>query len=145
MDEYDLTSIDEEIDAHLFAAFTPENDGALKAHTANVLIGNIPAKRLNDCVGEEFQLFSYYCKKIQFEDGKSGRLISIFGRNVKYTAGKRGLSSPCAYTTTSLKVYDALRKISMVYGEKLSENGVPVRIRMNKLENDQKAYTLEVV
>ncbi len=139
MDDYDLDlafkdSVDL-FDEKIAAVFAPE-EPSLQAFTANVLIGNIPAKRLNDCVSDSFRLFSYYSKTIKMPDGKQGKLITLFGKKQ---------SQPCAYTTTSLKVYDALKKIAMVYGQSLPEKGVEVRIRMNKLDNDSKAYTLEVV
>ncbi len=146
MDGNDFEYLNEDADFDLFdekiaAAFAPE-ETSLQAFTANVLIGNVPAKRLNDCVGEGFRLFCYYAKKIKLPDGKEGKLITLFG---KKDAGRYHSPEPCAYTTTSLKVYDALKKIAMVYGQNLTEKGVNVRIRMNKLDNDSKAYTLEVV
>ncbi len=140
MDGNDFEYLDAETDFDFFdekiaAAFAPE-EPSLQAFIANVLIGNVPANRLNDCVGENFRLFCYYSKTIKMPDGKQGKLITIFGKKK---------TQPCAYTTTSLKVYDALKKIAMVYGQSLPEKGVDVRIRMNKLDNDSKAYTLEVV
>lgn len=146
METNDFEYLDNETDFDLFderiaAVFAPE-EPSLQAFTANVLIGNIPAKRLNDSVGEGFRLFSFYSKKIKLPDGKEGKLITLFG---KKETGKLSASEPCAYTTTSIKVYDALKKIAMVYGKCLTEKGVNVRIRMNKLDNDSKAYTLEVI
>lgn len=116
MEGNDFEFMNDEMDADLFderiaAAFAPE-EPSLQAFTANVLIGNIPAKRLNDCVGEDFRLFCYYSKKINLPDGKSGKLITLFGKRIEKEYGKRGTAEPCAYTTTSLKVYDALKKIS---------------------------------
>ena len=139
MDDYDLDLAFEDsvdlFDERIAAAFATE-EPSLQAYTANVLIGNIPAKRLNDCVGDSFRLFSYYSKQIKMPDGKQGNLVTLFGKKQ---------TEPCAYTTTSLKVYEAMKKIAMVYGQSLPKKGVEVRIRMNKLDNDSKAYTLEVV
>ena len=74
-DESDVDFFDERI----AAVYAPE-EPSLQAFTANVLIGNIPAKRLNDCVGDSFRLFSYYSKQIRLPDGKQGKLITLFGK-----------------------------------------------------------------
>lgn len=131
MDDEQELKLDEKIQA----VFAPD-DRELNAYMVNTLLEHIPAAKLHDNIGTVFTLYGYYSKKVKFSDGKSGRITFLFGRNMDDTA-------PCAYTTASDKVYDALRTIAMVYDNKFV-HGVKVKIRMNTHENG-KSYTLKVV
>jgi hypothetical protein len=112
-------------------------DSGLKAFAANVLIGNIPAKKVNESVGDSFKMYGYYVKNFKFkENSREGKYTVMFG-----TCG----GEPCAYSTASDKIYEAVLKIVCVYGEPSNwQNGIDVKIRMNTADNDMKAYSLEI-
>ena len=142
-EDYSLSFSDEvTTEEKIQCVFSDTQSHEMKAYAANVLIGNVPAKKLSDGVGDEFMLCGFHFKTFRFKDSddnradRHGRFITLFGL-------KEG--SPCAYVTTSDKVYEALTKIIVVYGEPAKwKSDVPVRIRMNALENG-KAYSLEVI
>ena len=116
----------------------PSNESMqMKAYAANVLIGNVPAKKVSDCVGDVFNLCGFYVKDVLFrESNKKGTYTYMFGKKDNV---------PCAYCTSSEKVYDALKKIIIIYGEpKVWKQSIKIKIRMNT-ENDSKAYSLELV
>lgn len=123
-------------DEKIQAIFSKEQPREIKAFAANILIGNIPAKKLNDNVGDTFELRGFFVKQVKFKDNHNGRYVTLFGYSE---------TTLCAYVTTSDKVYDSLSKIVVVYGKPdIWKNGVKVRIRMNEIENG-KAYCLEVL
>jgi len=111
--------------------------GELKAYAANVLIGNVPAKKVNECVGEGFTLYGFHAKKVKFKNsGRDGMYTVMFGTSDK------GI---CAYWSASDKIYESLINILYVYGDVSQwENGIPVKIRMNEVSNG-KAYCLEII
>lgn len=127
----------EEVSEKIQSVFADNQTREIKAYAANVLIGHIPAKKVNESVGDTFELCGFHTKLFRFKDEHDGRFVTLFG----YTAQK----NPCSYVTTSDKIYDALIKIVIVYGTPATwNNGIMVKIRMNTLENG-KAYSLEVL
>jgi len=138
-DEYAL-SFSEEVNsgiAEKIRSVFSNADNDTKAFAANVLIGNVPAKNVNDSVGETFTLCGYYVKDTTFRDSeRKGKYTVLLGRND---------NQPCAYATSSSKVYEAVMKIVAVYGEPSAwSSGIGVKIRMNTSDN-VKAYSLEVL
>ena len=115
-------------------------DSDLKRYAANVLIGNASARRLSDAVNQEFQLYGFHVKDATFEAGKKGHIIYLFGM----CSVQRSIRL-CAYSTTSEKVYYALKVIASLYGNSMGKDGVHVKILMNALDNDSKSYSLEVL
>jgi hypothetical protein len=115
------------------------HDNKLKAFAANVLIGNIPAKKINESVGEEFILFGFHVKSFKFKDNKKdGKYTVLFGT-------VKGGNMSCAYCSSSDKIYEAVMKILYIYGDVTNwDGGLPVKIRMNIIDGG-KAYCLEVV
>jgi hypothetical protein len=112
--------------------------GELKAYAANVLIGNIPAKKVNESVGCEFKLCGFHAKKFTYKESKRDGVYTImFGisSNDKF----------CAYCCASEKIYESLLHILYVYGD-ISRwgSGISVKIRMNDV-GDVKAYCLEII
>lgn len=140
-DDYSLSfseEVNDEFASKVQAVFPDATAHELKAYSANVLIGNIPAKKLNECVGESFLLCGFYAKNVKFKDKRIGKYTLMFGRCVN--------NKPCSYATTSDKIYDALVKIIAVYGDATAwKQGITVKIRMNNIDNDSKAYSLEVI
>lgn len=139
-DEYTFDT-DFDVDFDKLNALFSDSDNSMKAFTANVLIGNLPSKRLNECIGETFILAGFYCKETKFRDDKKGFLTTIFGKVN---------NEPCAYSTTSEKVLDALKKICVVFGKPDNWNdSVNVRIRKDDVQKSDgtstTAYTLEVL
>lgn len=123
-------------DPILDSIYPNNNYSELKPFIANVLIGNISAKRLNNSIGYKFTLYGFHAKQVTFSDDKIGRITTIFGITDN--------NELCAYSTTSDKVLTACRIISSVFGDELTKNGIPVIIREKK--NDKgTSYTLEVV
>jgi hypothetical protein len=118
------------------SAFGGEND-ALKKYAANVLIGNIAAKKVNENVGDEFTMYGFHAKKFKYKDNnRDGVYTIMFG----YFNGES-----CAYCSSSDKIYESIMSILYVYGDVSNwKNGVTVRIRMNTISNG-KAYCLEIV
>lgn len=120
------------------SAFATTN-ADLKKYAANVLIGNTSACRLSDAVNQEFQLYGFHAKDASFESQKKGHIIYLFGMKEKPSA------QLCAYSTTSEKVYYALKVIASLYGNNMGKDGVHVKILMNAHDNDAKSYSLEVI
>lgn len=135
LDDYGF-SFSEEADAKLDAVFGDSEADDLKAYAANVLIGNIPVQRVTNHVGLTFQLHGFHARNARFSDNRTGKYTILFGRMD---------GQPCAYATTSDKMYSAVMAIIAVYGTPAGwKNGVKVRIRMNQ-QNENKDYTLEVI
>lgn len=138
-DDFGLSFSDDEFDDKIQAVFSEHEGDDIRSFAANVIIGNIPAKRLNENVGAKFGLSGCYIKDIQFtKNNKKGKYIIMFGRD------DEGL---CAYCSTSDKVFDALSAIISTYGRP-SEwvKSVNVKIKANVIdENGRKAYSLEVL
>jgi hypothetical protein len=111
----------------------------LKAYAANVLIGNIPAKKVSEYVGDEFMLCGFHGKKVKFKDsGREGMFTVMFGTD-------RNNGNCCAYCSASDKIYESVMKILYIYGDVSNwKLGIAVRIRMNEVEGG-KAYCLEIV
>ncbi len=127
----------EEIYAPELDAIYPNNNySELKLYIANVLIGNISAKRLYRSIGDKFTLYGFNAKQATFDENKTGKITTIFGVTEK--------NELCAYSTTSDRVYTACKIIASVYGDELARNGVPVVICEKKNEKSI-SYTLEVV
>ncbi len=132
-------SFSDEFNDKIQAVFSDNEGDDIRAFAANVIIGNIPAKKLSENIGHEFGLSGYYVKETQFkESNRKGKYIIMFGRN------SEGL---CAYSSTSEKVYDALSAIISAYGKPSTwRKTVNVRIRMNSIdENGGKTYSLTVL
>ena len=119
-----------------------DSDDKLKAFAANVLIGNTPAKKINENVGDEFKLCGFHYKDVKFKDKNDGTKERIGKYTVMfgYCNGQ-----PCAYATSSDKVYEAVTKILYIYGDPSNWNaGINVRIRMNNTDNVT-SYSLEII
>ena len=128
--------VDEGLTAKIQSVFPDTTAAELKAFAANVLIGHIPARKLNECVGDTFELCGFYVKDVMLVAGNQKYTV-LFGH-----CGKE----PRAYATTSDKIYEALSKIIAVYGSASDwKQGIPVRIRVNTLESGNKTYSLEVI
>jgi len=110
----------------------------LKAFAANVLIGNIPTKSVNEHIGDVFRLCGFNVKNFKYKgSGRDGKYTVMFGYDKS--------DKPCAYNSTSEKIHEAIMKILCVYGDVSDWNGgISVRIRMNTADG-VKAYSLEVV
>ena len=75
-------------------------------------------------------------KKRRFQDGKDGKISTLFCRD---SADKLK-----ALSTTSEKVYEALSIISMIYRENIG-SGIPIKIRSYQTGNQGTGFTLEVL
>ncbi len=132
--------VNEGLTAKIQSVFPDTTAAELKAFAANVLIGHIPARKLNECVGDTFELCGFYVKDVLLVGGnqkRNGKYTVLFGHSGK---------EPRAYATTSDKIYEALSKIIAVYGNASDwKQGIPVRIRVNTLESGNKTYSLEVI
>ena len=113
--------------------------GKLKMYAANVLIGNLPAKKVNESVGVKFTLCGFHAKPFTFaKSGNKGIYTTMFGKE------KNG--DPCAYCSSSDKIYEAILKILFIYGDASNWNGgIDVKIKMNMLDEGNRAYSLEVM
>lgn len=129
----------DELNDKIQTVFSDNEGDDIRAVAANVIIGNIPAKKLNENIGAEFGLSGCYIKEVQFkESSKKGKYIIMFGRD------SEGL---CAYSSTSDKVYNALSAIISAYGKPSTwRKPINVRIKMSSIDNNGgKAYSLEVL
>lgn len=130
-------SAEEDALAEKVAAFFPKNSPSTDAaYMANVAIGNIKAERLNDAIGRTFRLCGYHAKKRRFQDGKEGKISTLFCRD----ADDRLI----ALSTTSEKVYEALSIISMIYRENIG-TGIPIKIQSYQTSNQGTGFTLQVL
>lgn len=142
-DDYGLSFSEEvnaDINEKIKAVFADSETSEMKVFAANVLIGNTPAKKVNENVGKTFEMCGYYVKDVKFKDNdKIGKYTILFGHSS---------DSPCAFATSSDKVYKALMNIVAVYGEPLLwTKPIKIKIRMNTIDNSSgsKAYSLEVL
>ena len=111
----------------------------LKIYAANVLIGNIPARKVSENIGVQFNFCGFHAKPVTFKDSKRKGVYTIM-------FGRENNGNPCAYSSSSDKVYEAILKILYIYGDATNWNsGIDVKIRMNVLDGDNKAYSLELV
>lgn len=135
-EDYGL-SFSEEVIEKIQAVFADAEPQETRAFAANVLIGNTPARKLNECVGDVFELSGFYVKDTKYNDGHTGRYVTLFG-------SLNG--SPCAYGSASDKVFNAVTVITAVYGKPSSwKRHIKVKIRMNTYGDTGKAYSLEIV
>lgn len=143
-DDYALSFSEEYsgINEKIQAVFPDSESNEIKAFAANVLIGNIPARKVNENVGKNFKLCGFYIKNVTFRDERKGRYIVMFGNDS---------NGVCAFATSSDKVYEALLLITAVYGNPAEwKRNINVKIRMNIVgdssgSNSNKAYSLEVL
>lgn len=142
-DDYGLSFSDEDsgINEKIKAVFADYESNEIRVYAANILIGNIQAKKVNESVDDKFWLCGFHVKDFQFSGSdRKGKYTIMFGRT---------LDGFCAYSTTSDKIYEALMSIVAVYGEPSKwRQGINVKIRMNFIENSSnggKAYSLEVI
>ena len=135
-EDFFFSAEDDALADKIAAFFPPSSSTADAAYMANVAIGNIKPDRLNDVVGQTFRLFGYHAKKRRFQDGKDGKIITLFCRDSN--------DKLKALSTTSEKVYDALSIISMIYRENIG-SGIPIRIRSYQTGNQSTGFTLEVL
>ena len=136
MDDFFFSAEDDAL-AEKIAAFFPKISPASDAaFMANVAIGNVKPERLNDHVGQTFRLCGYHAKKRRFQDGKDGKISTLFCRD--------SADNLKALSTTSEKVCEALSIISMIYRENIG-SGIPIRIRSYQTGNQGTGFTLEVL
>lgn len=137
-EDYGL-SFSDELNDKIQTVFSDNEGDDIRSFAANVIIGNIPAKKINENIGDVFGLSGCYVKEIQFkESSKKGRYLILFGRN------SEGL---CAYSSTSEKVYEALAAIISAYGKPSAwRKPINVRTQMYYIDdNGGKSYSLEVL
>ncbi len=94
-EDYGL-SFSEEVNEKIQAVFADTEPQEMRTFAANVLIGNTPARKLNECVGDVFKLSGFHVKDTTYNDGRTGKYVTLFG-------SLNGI--PCAYGSTSDKVY----------------------------------------
>lgn len=135
-EDYGL-SFSEEVNEKIQAVFADTEPQEMRAFAANVLIGNIPAKKLNECVGDTFELSGFHVKETKYSDGHTGKYVTLFG-NIQ--------GSPCAYGSASDKVYNAVMMIVAAYGKPaVWQQPIKVKIRMSTYGDNGKAYSLEIM
>lgn len=135
-EDYGL-SFSEEVIEKIQAVFADAEPQEMRTFAANVLIGNTPAKKLNESVGDEFELSGFYVKDTKYNDGRTGKYITLFG-------SLNGI--PCAYGSSSDKVYNAVMMIVAVYGKPIAwKQRIRVKIRMSTYGDNGKAYSLEIL
>lgn len=134
-EDYGL-SFSEDVKEKIQAVFADTAAPDIKAFAANVLIGNTAAAKLNEHVGDVFDLTGYHIKNVTYQNG-TGRYTTLFG----YQDGKL-----CAYGSSSDKIYTSVMLLTAVYGTPSEwRHRIPVRIRMDTFGNNGKAYRLEVI
>ena len=135
-DEFFFSAEDDALAEKIAAFFPKTSPAADAAYMANIAIGNIKPERLNDHVGQTFRLCGYHTKKRRFQDGKDGKISTLFCRD--------SADQLKALSTTSEKVYEALSIISMIFRENIG-GGIPIRIRSYQTGNQSTGFTLEVL
>lgn len=130
-------SFSEEVSEKIQAVFADTEPQNMRVFAVNILIGNTPAKKLNECVGNVFELSGFHIKDTKYNDGHIGKYVTLFGSQD---------GSPCAYSSASDKVYNAVMMITAVYGKPETwKQRIKVKIRMNTYGENGKAYSLEIV
>lgn len=131
-------SFSEEVTERIQAVFSDSVEPDMKPFAANVLIGNIPAAKLSEHVGDRFALNGYHIKDVTYQDGRTGKYTTLFGISQE---------KPCAFASSSDKIYNAVMLITAIYGAPANwKKPIWVEIRMSTYgENGSgKAYSLEV-
>ena len=136
MDDFFFSAEDDALAEKIAAFFPKTSPTSDAAFMANIAIGNVKPERLNDHVGQTFRLCGYHAKKRRFQDGKDGKISTLFCRD---SADKLK-----ALSTTSERVYEALSIISMIYRENIG-SGIPIKIRSYQTGNQGTGFTLEVL
>lgn len=135
-EDYGL-SFSEEVNEKIQAVFADAESQEMRAFAANILIGNTPTRKLNESVGDVFELSGFHVKDTKYNDGRTGKYVTLFG-NMN--------GSPCAYGSTSDKVYNAVMMIVAVYGKSETwKERIKIKIRMNTYGESGKAYSLEIL
>lgn len=135
-EDYGL-SFSEEVNEKIQAVLADGESQEMRSFAANVLIGNAPARKLNECVGDVFELSGFHIKDTKYNDGRTGKYVTLFGNMNE---------SPCAYGSASDKVYNAVMMIVAVYGKSSAwKRRIKIKIRMNTYGDSGKAYSLEIV
>ena len=135
-DDLELPFSDDAL-AKIQAVFAEEVEPSLKIYAANVLLGVIPAAQLSESVGVQFELRGYHIKDVKYRDNRTGKYTTLFGFNH---------SSPCAFASSSEKIYNAINCITAIYGTPDKwKKPIWVKIRMSTYGENGKAYGLEVI
>lgn len=137
-EDYGLSFSDEALDK-IQAVFAETVNPDMKPFAANVLIGNLPADKLNEHVGERFELHGYHVKDVVYADNHSGKYTTLFGVSHEKL---------CAFGSASDKVYRAITMITAVYGTPVNwKKPIWVEITMNTFGEGAtgKAYNLKVI
>ena len=96
-----------------------------------------PDHKISDCINQEIQLTDVYCEMVQMTNDETGE-ISQVPRCVLFAADGQ------TYAATSSGIYNALRRLSMVYGAPHWAEPIPVVIRQLQM-GARRCYTLDVI
>ena len=96
-----------------------------------------PDHKISDCINQEIALTDVFVEMVEMSNDETGE-ISRVPRCVLFAADGQ------TYAATSSGIYNALRRLSMVYGAPHWDDPIPVVIRQLQI-GARRCYTLDVI
>ena len=96
-----------------------------------------PDHKISDCINQEIALVDVFVELVEMSNDETGE-ISRVPRCVLFAADGQ------TYAATSSGIYNALRRLSMVYGAPHWAEPIPVVIRQLQI-GARRCYTLDVI
>ena len=127
-----LTSSEEKSNPS-FCSFNPETREE-KARLYRAMTN--PNHKISDCINQEIQLVDVFVELVEMANDETGE-VSRVPRCVLFAADGQ------TYAATSSGIYNALRRLSMVYGVPHWDEPIPVVIRQLQM-GAKRFYTLDV-
>ena len=96
-----------------------------------------PDYKLGDCINSDIWLRDVYVENVEQTDNDTGEVYSV-PRVVLFDAEGK------TYAATSKGVFNALRRLCMIYGAPTWENPLHVRIKQQQ-RGERRYYTLDMI
>ena len=90
---------------------------------------------LNDVVGETILIKDYYCEEKQVFDEESGEIKNKYRTIFFDVDGK-------TYATGSYGIFNAVMRLTAIFGEPSWEDGIPVTVTKQKTQDGKSKLTL---
>ena len=127
-----LTSTEEKANPS-FCSFNPETREE-KARLYRAMTN--PNHKISDCINQEIQLVDVFVELVEMTKDETGEIARV-PRCVLFAADGQ------TYAATSSGIYNALRRLAMVYGVPHWDEPIPVVIRQLQM-GAKRFYTLDV-
>lgn len=129
-----LVPASEEAARPSFCSFVPETREA-RAKLYRAMTN--PDHKISDCINQEIALTDVFVEMVEMSNDETGE-VSRVPRCVLFAADGQ------TYAATSSGIYNALKRLAMVYGAPHWDEPIPVVIRQLQM-GAKRFYTLDVV